>query len=232
MINLPSTPLTVEKRLNRLEAENQGLREENRKTRRRSRYIQGGLGLLVVILLTLGAAQSRDGDFETLTCKHFVFQDQDGRKRIEMTAEKDGQIGQNFFDKNGKGRIILVIPANGDAQQTISDQNSHWRFATCVASNGLAVQMLCDQRYILRAALAANPDGSVNQTFGDASGQVQMILPGEDFTDVPASSSVPASEPGSRFVPIPAPAYAPAPAAPAPALVAPAPVPPAPVPRG
>jgi tetratricopeptide (TPR) repeat protein len=101
-----------------LEAGNRHLEDLTRNlTRqcRRSRYIQCGLGLLVVALLMLGAAQSRDGDFEILTVKHLVFQDRGGKTRVEIKSLPDGSVRQEFFDASGQIQMSLPESDIADA---------------------------------------------------------------------------------------------------------------------
>lgn len=164
-----SGELPINERLNRLEQENRSLKCLFRAT-------LAGIGILIAALIMLGAAQSHDGAFDTITCKHFVFQDEAGRKRIEMKADPDGQVGQNFFDVNGNGRILLVVLPNGDVEQTFSDRHG-WRIGTVVTYAGDAVQMFRDRSLRTREVITTTSDGGVSHDFRDASGEVIMVLP-------------------------------------------------------
>lgn len=105
MNELQSTSMTIEERLNRLEAENGVLK-------RRYRLAQGGLGLLILVPFALGFARSvapgpRSQEFDTITVKHFVFHDQAGKTRVEMRLLPDGAVVQTFWDATGRVQMML-----------------------------------------------------------------------------------------------------------------------------
>ena len=76
MNGLQLAPLKLEERLARLEAQDQCLVGENRKTKRHSRFLQGGLGPVILPLLVFSAAQSKSGSFRKLIVENLVVRDQ------------------------------------------------------------------------------------------------------------------------------------------------------------
>src|SRR4051794_30104213 len=125
----PSTIESIAGRLDKLERDNQRLRES------RGRWRAGGASLLAGVgMLTLAGAAARS--WPTVEAREFVLRDDPGKARAALTIRPDGTPGLGLMDQDGRVRLSFDLGRDDAPGMNLYDRDGTLRAALAIRPDG------------------------------------------------------------------------------------------------
>lgn len=118
--------MTIEERLDKVEAENRQLRGLLISERRRSKWVLLGLGVAVAAVVLSGAraADAPAAPANQVTAKKFVLVDDQGNTACVLTCNGSGAF-MEFGNGKGRNRLQIYAKKTGAAGLSIQDDNGN-----------------------------------------------------------------------------------------------------------
>ena len=158
---------SVGERLELLEAKNRSLTLECRIT-------EAAIALLALIALV--ASTSHGGVPMELKVQKLFVCEPDGKCRVSISSDADGNSSLAFFDRDGKPRLDIGSNSFGSAHQRFLDKDGTPRVTTGYGFDGKVGQWLYDKSGKPRLEIATSPDGSVWQRILDRDGKPRYSI--------------------------------------------------------
>jgi hypothetical protein len=166
--------MTTEERLEKLE-------RELTKTKRRNRWLLGGVGLVLGMFAlawaTIGTAgkaqaQATGPAKKVIHANEFILEDENGKVRVVLSARTDGS-GLFLYDENSKELVMLAVNKAGPGL-ALCDAKGEPRVQLTAEDDGARL-ILSDEKGLSGAALGVLKNGPELRLFDDKSKTRAML---------------------------------------------------------
>lgn len=87
---------------------------------------------------------------DVVKAKHIELVDDDGKTRVSIGVDQDGNANMKFIDQNEQVRVSVGASNKGPASISLADNNGQTRVSTLVAENGSSYLFMYDRHGVTR----------------------------------------------------------------------------------